>query len=90
MMLNFFTSSSILKKFLFFNFIVFFVLSIFTFLYLHEIEPNLVNNRSKQHDKIINNTSNHINRLRTYYNRKLQELKTKFISSSEKVPLLTS
>ena len=66
---NFLSSSSILKKFLVFNFIVFLVLSIFTFLYLQDIEPNLVNNRSKQHDKIINNTSNHINRLNIQFNK---------------------
>ena len=70
MVLNFLSSSSILKKFLVFNFIVFLVLSIFTFLYLQDIEPNLVNNRSKQHDKIINNTSNHINRLNVEFNKK--------------------
>jgi len=70
MVLNFLTSSSILKKFLVFNFIVFFVLSIFTFLYLEEIEPNLVNNRSKQHDKIIKNTSDHINRLNIEFNKR--------------------
>jgi len=69
MALNFLSSSSILKKFLIFNFIVFLVLSIFTFLYLEDIEPNLVNNRSKQHDKIINNTSNHINRLNIEFNK---------------------
>ena len=66
---NFLSSSSILKKFLVFNFIVFIVLSIFTFLYLQDIEPNLVNNRSKQHDKIINNTYNHINRLNIQFNK---------------------
>ena len=69
MALNFLSSSSILKKFLVFNFIVFLVLSIFTFLYLQDIEPNLVNNRSKQHDKIINNTSNHLNRLNIEFNK---------------------
>ena len=66
---NFLSSSSILRKFLIFNFIVFLVLSIITFLYLQDIEPNLVNNRSKQHDKIINNTSNHINRLNVEFNK---------------------
>ena len=65
----FLCASSILKKFLVFNFIVFLVLSIFTFLYLQDIEPNLVNNRSKHHDKIINNTSNHINRLDIKFNK---------------------
>ena len=58
-----FSSSSILKKFLIFNLIVFLVLGIFTYLYLGAIKPNLVKNRSTQHLKIINNTSGHINRL---------------------------
>ena len=60
---NFFKSSSILRKFLIFNFIVFLFLGIFTFLYLNAIKPNLIKNRSSQHLKIINNTSDHINRL---------------------------
>tara|TARA_B100000959_G_scaffold53056_1_gene55214 strand:+ start:102 stop:1649 length:1548 start_codon:yes stop_codon:yes gene_type:complete len=79
MALNFFSSSSILKKFLIFNFIVFLVLSIFTFVYLQEIEPNLVKNRSKQHDIIINNTSNHINRLNIKFDK---EGVTKFLLST--------
>ena len=79
MALNFFSSSSILKKFLIFNFIVFLVLSIFTFVYLQEIEPNLVKNRSKQHDIIINNTSNHINRLNIEFDK---EGVTKFLLST--------
>ena len=60
---NFFSSSSILRKFLVFNLIVFLVLGIFTFLYLNAIKPNLIKSRSNQHEKIINNTSDHINRL---------------------------
>jgi len=60
---NFFKSSSILKKFLVFNLIIFLVLGVFTFLYLNAIKPNLVKNRSKEHIKIIDNTSDHINRL---------------------------
>ncbi len=63
MKFNFFSSSSILKKFLVFNLIVFLVLGIFTFLYLSAIKPNLIKNRSNKHEKIINNTSDHINRL---------------------------
>ena len=60
---NFFSSSTILKKFLIFNLIVFLFLGIFTFLYLNAIKPNLVKTRSNEHLKIITNTSNHINRL---------------------------
>tara|TARA_Y100000590_G_scaffold110051_1_gene125449 strand:+ start:748 stop:2295 length:1548 start_codon:yes stop_codon:yes gene_type:complete len=66
---NFFNSSSILRKFLVFNFIVFLVLGIFTFLYLDAIKPNLVKNRSFQHTKIIDNTSNHIYRLNVKFTK---------------------
>ena len=67
---NFFSSSTILKKFLVFNLIVFLVLGIFTFLYLKEIKPNLVKNRSDNHTKIIKNTSDHINRLNVKFTKK--------------------
>ena len=67
---NFFSSSSILRKFLAFNLIVFLVLGVFTFLYLNAIKPNLVKNRSNQHAKIINNTSDHINRLNIEFTKK--------------------
>ena len=66
---NFFYSSSILRKFLIFNLIIFLVLGIFTFLYLKAIKPNLVKNRSLQHEKIIANTSDHINRLNIEFTR---------------------
>ena len=69
MKFNFFSSSSILKKFLVFNLIVFLFLGIFTYLYLKAIEPNLIRDRSKQHVKIINNTSDHINRLNIKFNK---------------------
>ena len=67
---NFFSSSSILKKFLIFNFIIFLVLGIFTLLYLKDIKPNLVKNRSNQHLRIINNTSDHIKRLKINFTKK--------------------
>ena len=63
MKLSFFSTSSILNKFLIFNLIVFLVLGIFTFLYLNALKPNLIENISKQHSKIIDNTSDHISRL---------------------------
>ncbi len=69
MKLNFFSSSSILKKFLVFNLIIFLVLGIFTYLYLNAIKPNLVENRSNQHSIIINNTSDHINRLKIKFTK---------------------
>ena len=76
---NFFGSSSILKKFLIFNLIVFLVLGIFTYLYLNAIKPNLVKNRSNQHTRIINNTSDHINRLKVEFTK---EGATKFLLST--------
>jgi len=66
---NLISSSSILKKFLIFNFIVFLVLGVFTYLYLNAIKPNLINDRSKQHSVIINNTSDHINRLKVEFTK---------------------
>ena len=73
---NFFSFSSILKKFLVFNLIVFLVLGAFTYLYLNAIKPNLIKNRSNQHSKIINNTSDHINRLNIEFTK---ESATKFL-----------
>jgi len=69
MKFNFFNLSSILKKFLIFNLIIFLVLGVFTFLYLNAIKPNLVQNRSEQHARIINNTSDHIERLNIKFNK---------------------
>jgi len=76
---NFFSSSSILKNFLIFNFIVFLVLGVFTYLYLKAIKPNLIKNRSEQHSIIINNTSEHINRLKVEFTK---ESATEFFLSS--------
>jgi two-component system, OmpR family, sensor histidine kinase ChvG len=70
MLSSFFSSSSILKKFLIFNLITFLVLGIFTLLYLNAIKPNLVKSRSLQHSKIIDNTSNHINSLDIDFTKK--------------------
>jgi len=67
---NFFSSSSILKKFLVFNLVVFLVLGIFTYLYLDAIKPNLIKNRSNHHERIINNTTDHINRLNIIFTKK--------------------
>ena len=76
MKFNFSNSSSILKKFLVFNLIVFLFLGIFTYFYLDAIKPNLVKSRSLQHERIINNTTDHINRLNIEFNR---EDATKFL-----------
>jgi len=69
MKLSFFSTSSILNKFLIFNLIVFLVLGIFTFLYLNALKPNLIKNISKQHSRIIDNTSDHISRLNVEFTK---------------------
>ena len=76
---NFFSSSSILKKFLVFNLIIFLFLGIWTYLYLSATKPNLIKNRSNQHARIINNTMDHINRLNIEFTK---ENATEFLLST--------
>ena len=64
------SSSSILRKFLVFNFFAFLILGLFTFLYLKGIQPSLVKQKTEKHLVIINNTSNHIERLQINFQNK--------------------
>ena len=59
---------SILKKFLFINLIFFSVIGLFTFLYLENVQPNLIKNKSSNHIKIINNTVDNLDRLEIEFN----------------------
>ena len=59
---------SILKKFLFVNFIIFSIIGLVTIFYLMAIEPSLVKKKSSNHTQIINNTINHIERLNVKHN----------------------
>ena len=54
---------SILKKFLLINLIFFSIIGLFTFLYLKNVQPNLIKNKSSNHIKIINNTIDNLSRL---------------------------
>ncbi len=60
---------SILKKFLFINFVIFTIIGLFTLIYLNNIEPSLLKKKSEDHINIINNTTDNIKRL----NIKFQE-----------------
>ena len=60
---NFLKSLSILKKFLFINLIIFLVIGIPTLLYVGNVKPSLIKNKTTKHIKIINNTIEHILRL---------------------------
>ena len=73
------SSSSILRKFLIFNFFAFLILGLFTFFYLKGIQPNLVEQRTEKHVVIINNTSNHIDRLQI--NFKKESIKSFLLST---------
>ncbi|MDC3036515.1 HAMP domain-containing histidine kinase [Candidatus Pelagibacter sp.] len=54
---------SILRKFLLINFIFFTIIGLFTFLYIKNVQPNLIKKKSSNHIKIINNTIENLNRL---------------------------
>ena len=54
---------SILKKFLFINFVILTIIGIFTVIYLNNIQPNLIKKKSENHIKIINNTIDNLVRL---------------------------
>ena len=78
-------SASILKKFLVFNFTVFAVLGLFTILYLKAIQPNLVKNRASNHNIIIQNTNDHLQRLNVSFDEgsiKTFLLSTRFLFQS--------
>ena len=85
MSFSFLNLSSILKKFLIFNLIVFLVLGIFTYLYLSAIKPSLVESRSTQHSIIINNTSNHIDRLNVEFTNIVHDLTSTTVWKSHQV-----
>ena len=55
---------SVLKKFLFINLIIFIIIGSFTFIYLSNVKPDLIKKKTLNHIKIINNTFDHIQRLK--------------------------
>jgi len=63
-------STSILKKFLLFNLLVFSVLGLLTYIYLQAIQPSLVKNKSTSHLVIIKNTTDHLQRLKIDFKEK--------------------
>ena len=60
---SFLKNLSILKKFLFINFIFFTIISLFTFIYLKNVQPNLIKKKSSNHIEVINNTIDNLTRL---------------------------
>ncbi len=60
---NILKNLSILKKFLFINFIFFTIIGLFTFLYIKNVQPNLIKKKSSNHIEVINNTIDNLTRL---------------------------
>ena len=71
---------SILKKFLFINLIFFMFISIFTLIYINNVQPNLLKGKSSNHTKIIDNTISHFERLKINF---IQEDIRKFFFSTK-------
>ena len=63
MLSNLLKNLSILKKFLFINFIFFTIIGTFTFFYLKNVQPNLIKKKSSNHIEVINNTIDNLIRL---------------------------
>tara|TARA_B100001250_G_scaffold215147_1_gene184615 strand:- start:1160 stop:2692 length:1533 start_codon:yes stop_codon:yes gene_type:complete len=60
---------SILKKFLFINFVIFLVIGILTLAYLNSIQPSLIKNKTFNHINTLNNTIENIKRLKVKFNK---------------------
>ena len=69
MLSSFIKNISILKKFLFINLVVFIIFGSLTAIYLKGIQPNLINKKTSNHINIINNTIDHIKRLKIQFNK---------------------
>jgi len=63
MLSNFLKNLSILKKFLFINLFFFTIIGLFTFVYLKNVQPNLIKKKSSNHIEVINNTIDNLKRL---------------------------
>ena len=60
---KFLKNLSILKKFLFINLIFFTIIGLFTYIYLENVQPNLIKKKSSNHIEVINNTIENLIRL---------------------------
>ncbi len=68
MLSHFLKNLSILKKFLFINFLVFLIIGILTLFYLNSIKPSIIKDKTSNHIEILNNTIENINRLKIKFN----------------------
>ncbi len=68
MLSRFLKNLSILKKFLFINFIVFLIIGILTIFYLNSIKPSIIKDKTSNHIDVLNNTIENLNRLKVEFN----------------------
>jgi len=76
---NIFKNLSILRKFLFINLIFFTIIGLFTFIYIKNVQPNLIKKKSSNHIEVINNTINNLTRLNVKF---IEEDIRKFLFST--------
>ena len=60
---------SILKKFLFVNFVVFLIIIVLSLIYLNNVKPSLIKDKSSKHVKTINNTIEYLDILKINFNK---------------------
>tara|TARA_B100000427_G_scaffold299520_1_gene281255 strand:- start:900 stop:2432 length:1533 start_codon:yes stop_codon:yes gene_type:complete len=70
---------SILKKFLLINFVVFIIIGILTLIYFNNIQPSLIKDKTVKHIKILNNTTENLDRLKIKFNK--EDIKNFLIST---------
>jgi len=68
MLSRFLKNLSILKKFLFINFLVFLIIGILTIFYLNSIKPSIIKDKTSNHIDVLNNTIENLNRLKVEFN----------------------
>ena len=68
MLSHFLKNLSILKKFLFINFIIFLIIGILTIFYLNSIKPSIIKDKISNHIDVLNNTIENLNRLKIKFN----------------------
>ena len=68
MLSHFLKNLSILKKFLFINFLVFLIIGILTIFYLNSIKPSIIKEKISNHIDVLNNTIENLNRLKVEFN----------------------
>ena len=70
MLSRFLKNLSILKKFLFINFLVFLIFGLLTLIYLNQIQPTLIKDKTSNHIRTLNNTIENLSRLEIKFNEK--------------------